>query len=122
MSIHYCADLETIKYVFRTVISGNQLSVYGTVADMCEDCDTCHDGARQFVVEGQSNPLFVPSVMKTHIPLTDDLARQEEEDLLQRYQERIEKLSQQDGVSKFCTDTGFLTTAEVKTVFHDERH
>ena len=45
---------------------------------------------------GQSNPLFVPSVMKTHIHLTDD--RAQEEDLLQRYQERIEKLSQQDRV------------------------
>ena len=41
---------------------------------------------------GQSSPLFVPSVMMTHIPLTDDPAQ--EEDLLQRYQERIEKLSQ----------------------------
>ena len=34
----------------------------------------------------QSNPMFVPSVMKTHIPLTDDPA-QPEEDLLQRYRE-----------------------------------
>ena len=50
------------------------------------------------VVEGQSNPLFVPSVMKTEILLTDDPAQQEE-DLLQRYKERIEKLSQQDRVS-----------------------
>ena len=49
------------------------------------------------------NPLFVSSVMKTHIPLTDDPA-QPEEDLLQRYRERIEKLSQQDRVSKICAD------------------
>ena len=59
---------------------------------------------------GQSNPLFVPSVMKTHIPLTDDPAQ---EDLLQRYQERFEKLSQQDRVIKFCVGAGFLTTVEV---------
>ena len=85
---------------------------------MCEDCDTCHDRTGRPVVEGQSNPLFVPSVMKTHIPLTDDPA-QPEEDLLQRFQERIEKLSQQDRVSKFCTDAGFLTTVEKvrQTVF-----
>ena len=43
--------------------------------------------------------------MKINIPLTHDL--------LQRYRERIEKLSQQDRVSKFCTDAGFLTTVEV---------
>ena len=50
-------------------------------------------------MEGQSNPLFVPSVMKTNILLSDGPAH--EEDLLQRYRERIEKLSQQDRVSKF---------------------
>ena len=64
---------------------------------------------------GQSDPLFVPSVMKTHIPSTDDPAQ--EEDLLQRYQERIEKLSQQDRVIKFCTDAGFLTTVDVGQYF-----
>ena len=54
--------------------------------------------------------------MKTHIPLTDDPALPEE-DLLQRYRERIEKLSQQDRVSKFCTDAGLLTTVEVGQYF-----
>ena len=46
--------------------------------------------------------------------MTDDLAQGE--DLLQRYQARIEK-SQQDRVSKFCTDAGFLTTVEVGQYF-----
>ena len=41
----------------------------------------------------------------------------EEEDLLPRYRERIEKLSQQDRVSKFCTDAGYLTTVEVGQYF-----
>ena len=45
----------------------------------------------------------------------DDPAQ--EEDLLQRYRERIKKLSQQDRVSKFCTDAGFLTTVEVGQYF-----
>ena len=63
----------------------------------------------------QSNPLFVPSAMKTHIPLTDDPAQ--EEDLLQRYQEQVERLSQQDRVIKFCTDAGFLTTVQVGQYF-----
>ena len=75
LSIHYCADLGTIETGFRTITSVNQLSIYGAVADMCEDYDSCHD------------------------------------------QERIEKLSQQDRVSKFCTDAGFLTTVEVGQYF-----
>ena len=103
LSIHFCADQGTIETVFRTIISVNQLSLYGAVdgavEEMCEECDSCHNGTGRPVVEGQSNPSFVPSVMKTHIPLTDDPAQ--EEDLLQRYRERIEKLSQQDRVCKF---------------------
>ena len=114
LSIHYCADPETIETVFRTIISVNQLSIYGAVAEMCEECDTCHDRTGRPIVRGQSDPLFVPSVMKTHIPLTDNPAQ--EEDLLQRYQERIEKLSQQDRV-KFCTDAGLLTTVDVGQYF-----
>ena len=31
LSIRYCADLDTIKTVFRTTISVNQLSLYGAV-------------------------------------------------------------------------------------------
>ena len=78
---------------------------------MCEECDTCHDRTGRPVVVGQSNPLFVSSVMKTNIPLNDDPAHKEF--LLLSYQERIEKLSQQDRVIKFCTDAGFLSTVEV---------
>ena len=66
-------------------------------------------------MEGQSHPLFVSSLMKTHMPLNDALAH--EEYLLQRYRERIEKLSQQDRSSKFCADAGFLTTVEVGQYF-----
>ena len=62
---------------------------------------------------GQFDPLFVPtSVMKTHTPtpLTDDPPQ---EDLLQKYQERVERLSQQNRVIKICIDAGFLKTVEV---------
>ena len=96
LSIHFCADGETVETVFRTIISVIELSIYGAVSDMCEECNTCHDRTGRPVVAGQSNPLFVPSVMKTHILLTDD--PEQEEHLLQRYRERIEKLSQQDRV------------------------
>ena len=111
LSIRYCAGAGTIETVFRTIISVNQLSLYGAVAEMCEECESCHVRTGRPVLAGQSNPLFFPSVMKTNIPLTDDPAQ--EGDPLQRYRERIEKLSQQDRVSKFCTDAGFLTKVEV---------
>ena len=115
LSIHFCADEGTIETIFRTIISVNQLSIYGTVAEICEECDSCHNRTVRPVEEGPSNPSFVSSVMKTHIPLTDDPAQ--EEDLLQRRRERIDKLTQQVRVSKFCIDAGFLTTVEVGQYF-----
>ena len=44
LSIHYFADQETVTTVFRTIISVNQLSLYGAVAEMCEEYESYHDG------------------------------------------------------------------------------
>ena len=37
--------------------------------------------------------------------------------LLQQYEERIERLSQQDKLSKFCMDAGFLSVVEIGQYF-----
>ena len=37
LSLHFNGSDETIEVILRTVISVNQLSVYGAVADMCGD-------------------------------------------------------------------------------------
>ena len=50
LSIHYCADLETIQTVFRTIVSVNQLSLHGAVAEMCEEYETFNDRTGQPVV------------------------------------------------------------------------
>ena len=120
ISIHFCTDEGTIETVFHTVVSVDQLSIYGAVSDLCDECKSCHVRTGRLVLVGQSDPLFVPtSVMKTPTPLTDDHAQ---EDLLQKYQERVDKLSQQDRVIKFCIDAGFSDNGCCRTVFHDKRH
>ena len=91
LSTHCCADGDTIETVFRTVISVNQLSICGAVSDLCEEYRICQARTGRLVLVEQSDPLLVPSVMKTNIHLTDDLVQ--EEDLLQEYQERVERLS-----------------------------
>ena len=116
--MHNCADFAAIETVFRPIFSVNQLSLYGAVAEMCEEYESCHDGTGGPVVRGPSSPSFVPSVIKTNMPLDDDPAHKDL--LLQRYGERIEKLSQQDRLSKFCTDAGFLTTIEIGQYFMTE--
>ena len=37
LSIHFCGDPQIVEVVFRTIISVNQLSTYGEVADVSED-------------------------------------------------------------------------------------
>ena len=101
LSIHFAADQETIETIFRIIVSANQLSLYGTVANMCEECESLHDRSGQpDMVIGQA---IVLSAIKTEVPLdNDDPAYQNL--VLQRYEERIKSLSQTDRVSKFCMD------------------
>ena len=50
-------------------------------------------------MRGQSISSFVPSVIKTNMPVNDDDSTHKEF-LLQRYRERIEKLSQQGQIEQ----------------------
>ena len=43
-----------------------------------------------------------------------------QENLLQKYKERVERLPQQDRVIKICIDAGFLKTVEVGQYFMTE--
>ena len=75
---------------------------------MCEEYESLHERTVRLVVMGQS---IVLSAMKTEVLLdSDDPGNQNF--LLQQYEERIEKLSQQDKLSKFCMDAGFLNVVE----------
>ena len=106
----YCiseADLETIETIFRIIVSANHLSLYGAIAEICAECETLHERTGRPVVMGQSSSSLVLSVIKTEVLLDcDDLANQDL--LFQQYGEPIENLSQQDKLSKFCMDAGFL--------------
>ena len=56
------------------------------------------------------------SAIKTEVSLDcDDPTNQDL--LLRQYGERIEKLSQQDKLSKFCMDAGFLSVVEIGQYF-----
>ena len=56
------------------------------------------------------------SVIKTEVLLDCD-DRAQKDLLLQQYGERNEKLSQQDKLSKFCMDAGFLNVVEIGQFF-----
>ena len=46
---------ETIETIFRIIVSAKQLSLYGAVAEMCEEYESLHDrSGRPYMVMGQS--------------------------------------------------------------------
>ena len=61
LSIHFCVDGDTIETVFRTIISVNQLSIYGAVSDVCQEYSTCQTSTGRPVLAQQSDPLFEPA-------------------------------------------------------------
>ena len=69
LSIHFAADQETIETIFRIIVSANQLSLYGAVAEICEEYESLHERTGRLVVMGQS---IVLSAIKTEVPLDSD--------------------------------------------------
>ena len=90
LSIHFAADHGTIETIFRIIVFANQLSLYGGVANMCEEFESLQDRSGQpDVLMGQS---VVLSEIKAEVPLdNDDPAYQNF--LLQRYEERIKSFT-----------------------------
>ena len=99
---HFCADGDTIETVSRTIISVNQLSIYGAVSDVCEVYSACQIRTERPVLAEQSDPLFAPAnllIMTPRLPI--EIPGQE--NLLQKYKERVERLPQPDRLFKICT-------------------
>ena len=73
LSIHFCADGDTIETVFRAIISVNQLSIYGAVSDLCEEYSTCQTRTERLMLAEQSDPLFEQAslLMTTPTPSTE---------------------------------------------------
>ena len=114
LSIHFAADQETIETVFRIIVSANQLSLYGSVANMCEEFESLQDRSGQpDVLMGQS---IVLSEIKAEVLLENDIPSHHNL-LLQRYEERIKLLSQENKVSKFCMGAGFIHVVEIGQYF-----
>ena len=68
LSIHFCADGDTIETVFRTIVSVNQLSIYGAVSDLCEEYSACQTRTGRPVLAGQADPSSEPAKLLITTP------------------------------------------------------
>ena len=119
LSTHFTADNPTIETVFRIIISANQLSIYGAVANICEEFEAHQDGSGEpDVLMGQS---IVLGEIKAETPLQNE-NYSNHQILWQQYMERTESLPPESKVSRFCMEAGFMRVVEVGQYFHDRGH
>ena len=79
-------QIKKLETIFRIIVSANQLSLYGAVANMCEEFGFHQDRSGQpDILIGQS---IVLSEIKAEVPLENDIPSHQNL-LLQRYEERI---------------------------------
>ena len=107
LSIHFAADEHTI---FRIILSVNQLSVYGAVAAKCEEFESHQDRSGEpEILMGQS---IVLGEIKAEVLLQNENSMNRQI-LWQQYIERIESLSPESKVSRFCKEARFMRVVEV---------
>ena len=117
LSFHFCADGDTIANVFRTIISVNQLSIYGAVSDLCEEYSICQTSTRRPCCGRAIRPIFRASRLidnHTHTLEWDSYTRKS----IAGAQRTRRKPSTTRSTEKMCTDAGwFLKTVEVGQYF-----
>ena len=70
LSIHFAADQNTIDTIYRIILSVNQLSDYGAVANICEEFESHQDGSGEpEILMGQS---IVLGEIKAEVPLQNE--------------------------------------------------
>ena len=114
LSIHFAADQDTIDTIYRIILSVNQLSVYGAVAAVCEEFEDHQDRTGELVIlMGQS---IVLGEVKAEAPLHDENPMNDQI-IWQQYIQKVESLSPENRVSKFCKEAGFMRVVEVGQYF-----
>ena len=78
LSFHFCGNDNTAELVLRTIISVNQVSIFGAVADMCDELacriSGCSERTGEFVTQDNAETTVIPTELSTtnKSPQTDD--------------------------------------------------
>ena len=112
LSFHFCGDDKTAELVLRTMISVNQLSIYGATADMCDElaCRISGCSERTGVLVAQDNPET--TVIPTELSTTNKSLRTDnvQGNLLQNYEHKFANLPNHLQLIKPCSNVGIMKT------------
>ena len=114
LSFHFTADQDTVDTIYRIILSVNQLSVYGSVAAICEEYESHQDRTGQPVFFVGQSIVLGEVKAETHIHDEDP---KNDQIIWQQYIQQIESLSPENRVSKFCKEAGFMRVVEIGQYF-----
>ena len=108
LSIHFCGDDNTAEVVLRTIIPVNQLSIYGAVADMCDEL-AWRISAGKLVAQNNSETMVMPAELSTtnKTPRTNDKMHG---NLLHDYGRKLAHLPDHLQLIKMCSSVGITTS------------
>ena len=98
-SIHFNGSEENIELILRTIISANQLSI---VADLCKELSK--DSRASGTLD--ANEYFETMEIPTETAIVDHTDGELQGNLLQNCERKFEQLSDDQKLSKLCSDAG----------------
>ena len=102
-SIHFNGSEENIQLLLRMIISPNQLSVYGSVAQSCNEVPKDLRAPVKPAALGHLDMMEIPS----NLFFADNSANAQQcSNLVQEYERKFEQLSEDQKLSKLCSVAG----------------
>ena len=102
-SKHFNGIDENIELLLRTVMSANQPSVYGAIADLCNESSEDLRDPEKPEAPDHLETMEIPT--GPFVAETQTNAQQRG-NLVQEYERKYQQLSQDQKLSKFCSDAG----------------
>ena len=105
----FCGDDDTAELFLRTIFSVNQLSIYGAVANMCDELacriSACSESTGKLVAQNNSETMVMPTEFSTtnKTPRTNDKVQG---NLLHDYERKFANLP----LIKLCSNAGITKT------------
>ena len=110
-SIHFNGSDETVDLFFRTIISVNQLSVYGAVADLCGQIGRDSRGMGKPGATENLESMVIPTEFLDANPISQTDA-QVQGNMLRECEQKFAELPEQEKLTKLCSNAGFSKNIE----------
>ena len=103
-SFHFNGSEENIELLLCTIISANQLSVFGAIADLCRELSKDSMASEKPEAHDHLETMEILTEPPTADSHTDE---HPQGNLLQEYERKFEQLTYHQRLSKLCSDAGF---------------